>query len=273
MIDKEDYEEPICPLCDPNKAASIPIGRVTDKLDGYLAARDFAAAARHLDYWLTEASALRDARGRLSLLNEAVGFYRKQGDEQRSLAFVRQALEQADALRLNDSVTMGTTLINAATAYMAFGRTAQAIPLYERAKTIYEQHLSADDDRLGGLYNNMALALCDSGEYARAQAMFEQALRIMTAIEDAQPEVAVTYCNLADLAWAQQGENSAHIRPYLEKALAALDACARRDSDYGYVCEKCAPVFADYGWEDAARDLTARAEKAYERNGAGAFIL
>ena len=64
-------------LFDPSRARSIPQRRVIERMDAYMARRDYAGAERHLLYWLEEARALRDRRGALTVLNELVGHYRK----------------------------------------------------------------------------------------------------------------------------------------------------------------------------------------------------
>ena len=268
ILSKEDYEEPRCPLCAPGAVSPIPVGRVIEKLDEYLNRNDYGAAERHLRYWLAEAEHSGDARGRLSVLNEQIGLYRKLERETEGLCAAAEALAQAEALGMEDTITMGTTLINAATAYKAFGRAAEALPLYRRAQTIYEAHLSPDDARLGGLYNNMALTVSALGDRRGAQALYEKALAVMARQARGEAEMAITWCNLADLAAAEQGvENAeARIAECLEKAQTLLDAPGLpQDGYYAFVCEKCAPAFGYYGWFAAAEELQRRAKEIYER--------
>jgi tetratricopeptide (TPR) repeat protein len=159
---------------------------------------------------------------------------------------------------------MGTTLINAATAYKAFGAPAQALPLYERARTLYESLLSPDDSRLGGLYNNMALALTELGEYRRAEALYRRALEVMEKAPRGALETAITWCNLADLSCAELGQEAgeARISACLDKAQTLLDDdTLPRNAYYAFVCEKCAPTFAYYGFFRAAQALSRRAEE------------
>lgn len=250
-----------------NASPSIPVGRVFEKLDKLLAQKDFYGAERHLAYWLRDAEALGDTRGMLTVVNEQIGLYRKLGRETEALSAAERALALADEAGLAGSVTMGTTLVNAATAYKAFHYDDTALPLYEKAQDIYEKYLLPDDGRLGGLYNNMALALMDVSRFSDARQLFEKALAVMALVPGREPEMAVTYCNLADLAAAVQGleAGEAEINRCLEKAMELLDTEGlTRDGSYAYVCEKCAPCFGYYGFFLYKKELTKRAEQIYE---------
>lgn len=266
-IDKEDYEEPVCPFCKPDKVQTIPVDRVIEKLDEYLHKNDYAAAERHLQYWLSEADAHGDSRGALTILNEQIGLYRKLSRGPEGLRAVERAMQLVHDCGLDGTVTMGTTWVNAATAYKAFGKAQQAIPLYEQAQEIYEASLDPGDARLGGLYNNTALAVMEIGGYARAKALFEKALAVMTQ-NDSKLEMAITHCNLADLAAAEFGtaDGEAQICAHLDKAQALLNDPAVVQNGYAaFVYEKCAPTFGYYGYFLTEKDLTKRSKEIYER--------
>ena len=242
----------------------IPIQRILEKMDTLLARKETEAAERHLDYWIAEAEQTGDHSGKLTLLNERIGFYRKQGRGGEAIAAAQQSLQLAESLGLAQTVTMGTTLVNAATAYKAFGDAGAALPLYERARTIYEAKLPAGDARLGGLYNNMALTMTELGDYGRAEDLFRAALGVMEQMRGGEADMAITYCNLADLASAQLGAEAGEeqITADLERAIALLDSkMLPRDGYYAFVCEKCAPTFAHYGFFYYEQVLSARAEE------------
>lgn len=259
-ISREDYEETACPFCKPQSKAAIPVGRVIEKLDVYLYKKDFSAAEAHLEYWRTEAEAIGDMRGLITVLNETVGFYRRQGDGEKSLSFAEKAMLLAQKQGFGETAVMGTTLLNAATAYEAAGNSGKAVELYRQAENIYESRLEKTDERLGGLYNNLALALMSTGAFEEAKKYFEKALAIMAQTENREPEQAITYCNLADLIYSEKGEGgSAEIGDYMKKAEDMLNGCKLRDGNYAYVCEKCAPVFDFYGYTAFGEELRNRA--------------
>ena len=56
------------------------------------------------------------------------------------------------------------------------------------------------------------------------------------------------------------------IAALLDKADALLrDANVPRDGYYAFICEKCAPGFAHYGWFAAAQACSDAAKEIYER--------
>lgn len=241
---------------------AVPVSRVLQKLDNLLAEKDFDAAEKHLKYWAADAMACGDERALLTLINEQIGFYRKTDKEPEALSCAEKALKLAESMGLSGNITMGTTLINAATAYKAFDRAEKALVLYERAKDIYEAELKPDDGRLGGLYNNMALSLLDLGRFDEAKALFENALCVMEKVSGGEAEMAITYCNMADLSSAQ---GKGDISEYIKKAFELLDTeTLPRDGYYAFVCEKCAPTFAHYGYPYCERELLKRARLIYE---------
>lgn len=244
------------------------VGRIIEKLDAYLSRKDYDAAEKHLRYWLNEADAGNDPRGKLTVLNEQIGLYRKTGKETQCLAAITAALSLAEAMDMGQSVTAGTTLLNAATGYKAFGKAEEALPLYRKAKTIYESALAPDDKKLAGLYNNMALALTDLREFDEAKALYQKAIGIMEKQKGGAAEVAITRLNLADLIAAEKGplDGAEEIDRQLLEAEKLLDAeDLPRDGTYAFVCEKCAPVFGYYGYFLTEKELDRRAKEIYER--------
>lgn len=267
-LKKEDYTEPCCPLDMHPEVTPIPIRRVLDKLDSFLGQNDYASAERLLKHWLAEAEAGSDRQGRLTVLNEQIGLYRKTSKERECLAAIDAALAQMQQLDMEDTVTGGTTLINAATGYKAFGRAADALPLYRKAQAVYEKLLPPSDSRLAALYNNMALTLAELKEYREAETLFEKAISITEQQPHGEAETAITCLNLADLICAEEGYEAGEdrIEAYLRRAEALLDTeDLPRDGNYAFVCEKCAPVFGYYGYFYTEQTLTQRAREIYER--------
>ncbi len=269
FLDKEEYEEPRCPFCRPDEISPVPVGRIIEKLDEYLGRNDYGSAERHLKYWKNEAEKNGDRRGWLSVVNEQIGLYRKLGKEAEALAASDEALALAEDLEMDGTATMATTLINAATASKAFGRASEAIPMYEKARNIYEASLKPDDSRLGGLYNNMALALMDTGDYKGSGELFEKALKVMESSPSGKAEMAITYTNMADLRLLELGKEKAEpeILKLMEAARNLLDSRELPENGYtAYVFEKCAPAFEEYGFKEYADELLRRADNIYERS-------
>lgn len=244
----------------------ISIDRILSKLDEHLHQNDYPAAERHLNYWLSEAEANGDVRTELLIQNERMGLYRKLGREREAIDCADTALAKIDALGISHQVGAATTYLNAATVYKAFGMAERALPLFEHATTVYERELEPSDTRLGGLYNNMALALVDLGRFADANTLYLRAIEVMSQSGDGAPEVAITYLNMASACEAELGLEDANerIAELLDQAERLLETHPKRDGYYAFVCEKCASVFSYYGYFYYANELADRARRIYE---------
>ena len=270
----EDYAEPRCLLCDtpygvtpPVKA--VPQGRIIEKMNEYMSYRDYEGAERHLKYWLEEAVLGRDKGGELMVRNELIGHFRKTGNKAGAFEQIEKALPLLKELGLEDAVSGGTTFINAATAYNAFGENEKSLALFEKAQAAYESHEGTAPELLGGLYNNMALTDVALGRFEPAFLLYEKALAVMEGVPGGVLEQAITYLNMADALEAQQGAERAEsqIAAWLDKAYELLtETDVAQDGYYAFVCEKCAPCFSYYGYFLAANDLKGRAERIYERD-------
>ena len=168
-LEKEDYVDPRCALCgkpgEEETVQPVPVGRIMDKLREYEDRNDWPAVERHLKYWLAEAEANRDERGQLMLHNELMGYYRKQGKKDEAFSHAEKADYLVKKLEMEDTVTAGTTWVNAGTVREAFGDPVGGLEFFERARANYEKNLPDNDGRLGGLYNNMALSEESVEEY------------------------------------------------------------------------------------------------------------
>ena len=271
-LNQEDYLDPSCALCGkPGEIESVrpvPQDRILSRLREYEDRNDWPAVERHLQYWLAEAEANRDLRGQLMLRNELMGYYRKQSRGEDARFQAAQADQLITRLGMEDTVTAGTTRINIGTVLEAFGDPEAALASFETARRIYERHLPPDDGRLGGLYNNMGLALSARGRFAECRELFQKALDVMALQPHGELEQAITWLNLADAVEAEVGPEAAaeRVEPLLDRAGALLDtASLPRNGYYAFVCEKCAPVFGHYGYFLKEAELKRRAEEIHER--------
>lgn len=272
-LEKEDYIEPNCVLCGkPGEEAAaepVPVGRILDKLREYEDRNDWEGVERHLKYWMAEAEANRDERGQLMLNNELMGYYRKQGKQDEAFYHADRATELIRKLGMEDTVTAGTTWVNAGTVREAFGDPVGGLEFFEMARANYEKNLPENDARLGGLYNNMALALTVCGRYDEAENMFRRAITVMEKQEHGEPEQAITWLNMADAVEAALGAEAAEekVEEYLDRAEELLNTeSLPRNGYYAFVCEKCAPVFGHYGYFATEAELMRRAKEIHERD-------
>ena len=240
--------------------------RILSKLDEYLNKNDYSSAERHLKYWLTEAEQSGDHRTELLIMNELMGLMRKLGRRDEALDCVDRALSKIEKLGIGDQVGAATTFLNSATVCKAFGMADRSIPLFEKAKRIYESKLEKDDGRLGGLYNNMALSLSDLSRFSEAKELFDKAIEIMNS-NGSYLEVAITLLNLATMTENELGLENAceRIEDYLSEAKELLDSWEKRNGYYAFVCDKCASVYGYYGHFAYENELKERVRSIYER--------
>ena len=261
-LEKTDFTDPICPFDTSawtgEPAETIPVNRIMEKADDLVARNDMKGAERFYKYWLDSAKAFRDIRGAFFIHNELIGLYRKTGDEEKALKEIAEAFSLTEDERIGKASTGAATLcLNAATAYKAFDHSDKALPLFERAQNIYERDLTPGDEKLGGLYNNMALALADLEEWDRAEEYFFKAIDIMKQVKDGELDAAISYLNLADI----QPEDDPAIEKYLDEAERLLNTeTLPRNSYYAFVADRCAPVFEGYGRKAYADELIRRKE-------------
>ena len=270
----------------------VPQRRIIDKMDEYMSRRDYNGAERHLLYWLEEAKLGGDMQGQLMLRNELVGHYRKTGQKEPAMESAARALELLRKLDMESTITAGTTYVNIATACGAFGDHERAIRLFEKARAAYESSSQTETQLLGGLYNNMALTCTELGRCEEALALYEKAADLMGRVPDGELEQAITYLNMANTVEVQLGLEAgeqqinalveraeellkAKGEELLGKGEAALtdgtDLRAMKQEErarlgyYAFVCEKCAPTFAYYGYFMTAESLTERSEELVKR--------
>ncbi len=268
----EDYAEPRCLLCDEPHGATpkpkaIPQQRVLAKFDEYTSRNDPAGAERHMLYWLEEARLGGDLHGQFQIQNELMGLYRKTARKEKAFQSMDAALALARELGIGEQTGGATAYLNAATVLCAFGEAERSLPMFEHARAVYEKNLPADDPRMGGLYNNMALTLTSLGRFDEADDLFRRALGVMAGAPNGALEQAITYLNMADAAYARSADEAdGQINDCLETALGLLeDETLERNGYYAFVCEKCAPTFIDYGWTSYGKELQERARSIYER--------
>lgn len=251
----------------------IPVEEVIGGLDRLFEKNRYQEAGVYLEEWLKKAGELEDWSGQITILNEMMGYYRIVGERKKGLQSVEDGLELIQSHGLADTVTAGTTWVNAATTMKAFGKTAEAMPYYEAASRIYHSRLDPSDYRLAGLYNNMALAFGELGRCRDALDAYERAMAIMKGLPGGEMELAVTMMNLACLYENWKSEDGAELSAEereektgacLEQALAYLnDPQVERDGYYAFTCTKCADTFGHFGYFRVKKELEERAEQIY----------
>lgn len=274
MLDREDWEESCCcfrPRAAASevreKAAQVSIRKVIEGFDRLLDRDAKKEAAAYLEGWLAHFEETGDWSSQITVLNEMMGFYRNSGEKEKGLEAVRKGLALVGEHELADTVSGGTTYVNAATTMKAFGEARESLPYYEQAFRAYGQSLSPEDYRFGGLFNNMALAYEDLGEFKKAEVYYRKAMDIMEQLKPGSIlELAVTWVNLAVLyeKWGRGEE----IDGCLERAAAGFHSqLVPRDSYYAFNSRKCADTFGHFGYFRMKKELKEAADRIYGEAG------
>lgn len=229
-------------------AQSLDTKSIIAGLDKLLFSGDDAAAGEYLDRWCQRAQEVGDWRTELTLQSELMGFHRRTSDKNAAMAAVERGLELIREHRLGSTVSGATIFLNAATTLKAYGMAERSIPMFVQTCRVYSQTLDPLDYRFGGLYNNMALSYADIGEYDTAEGYYKKALGVIVHCDTPENELAVTYCNLAEL-YERMGRE-ADIAKALNLALDNLRSPALpHDGYYDFTVSKCLPTFEHFGYK------------------------
>ena len=157
-------------------------------------------AGPYIEQAMVDAENAGDEAGLLTVLNEALGFYRSQGQHDKTPWVVQRAIELALRMGLEGSEAWATTLINCATAMRAAGRYDQAEDLYHQALDCATKVYGLKDRRLAALHNNLSMLYSETDRLDDARHELETALEIIVGSStdpDRDIDVASTHTNLA----------------------------------------------------------------------------
>ena len=271
-MEPKDYAESCCPFDGsmytgtPDSApcpVSLPVRRVIEELDRLYEQDREAEAQGFLESWQERAAREGDWRGELSFTSELLGQYRRSGDKDKGLAAVDRALRLIREHSMGQTLSGATVLLNAATTLKCFGKAAESLPIFRHVSWVYSQKLDPMDYRFAGLYNNMALSCADVEDLEGAERYFTLALKIMESCENPGNDMAVTYCNMAEM-YAGRDMEDERIERCMERAWELLnDESLPRDGYHAFTISKCAPSFDYFGYFLYAKELRERAEKIY----------
>ena len=244
-------------------AQSIDVPKIIKGLDALYAEGREAEAQSYLEKHLIEARSIGDWRGELSMLSELLGQYRRSMNREKGIATVNAAMALIKEHRMANTLSGATVMLNAATTMKCFGHAEKSIPVFCHVSRVYSNSLDPADYRFPGLYNNMALSYADVGDIPAAERYFKLALKLIAALPKAHNDMAVTYCNMAEM-YAKADLEDERIYDCMEKAWDCLnDSALPRDGYHAFTISKCAPSFDYFGYFLYSKELKERAESIY----------
>lgn len=253
-----------CSGCSKEQQNKVPILRVISKLDELFSRNDLSGAARLLEYWSGEADMLGDKRGKLEILSEQIGLYRRTNERDKALKAVNDALLIIEQESLQNGMSTGTIYVNIATTLKAFGKVEEGMPYYKKAEEIYNSNANVSFFKKAALNNNMASAYAEMGEGEMAQKHYLKAIELLSDDSQFYGEIAVSYVNLAHL-YEDMKKSETSILEAMDKAWDYLNKDGiKKDGNYAFICSKCAPSFDYFGFDKRAAQLKSEANRIYE---------
>ena len=165
------------------------------QLDTFFAKGETEKVAPFITEQLALAYQNKDDATCITILNEAIGFFRDLSQHEQSLTYANEALSLLTKLQLTDTLPYATTVLNVANALRAAGALEKSLVYHERALRIFKQLLPADDERIAAVYNNMSLLYQEMNDFDKAYTALLQALDIIKTKNDPM-KLAITYSNL-----------------------------------------------------------------------------
>ena len=224
--------------------ARINIARFIERLDGCFNRNDMKAARECIEYWEAEARRLGDDSGLLTVLNEAVGFYRRTQKKSKALRAMEESLSLVEKLGLTRSPSGATIYINAATTLSFFGREEEGLRLYDQAAHCYIDSDLTESYEYAALLNNKAATLNALKRYDEAEENWKAAIGILKKVGFHDGEIAIFLVLLAHLAFDRDNTAYEKVEALLDEAWEYLNLDNQaKDGNYAYVLRKCAPSF------------------------------
>lgn len=141
-------------------------------------------------------------------------------------------------LNLHHSAEYGTTLLNIANLYRAFGLWEKSLETYKEVEKIYEDKLPAGAFHYTSLYNNWSVLYQKMQEYHNAKIMILKALNIVDKFEKAYIEQASTRTNLACILLELSEENDEEAASYYKKGMEEIERYVGKSGLYQKLEEK-----------------------------------
>lgn len=243
---------------------TIDITRFIDRLDRCFNANDMKSAREHIEFWENEARRIGDNRGLLAILNEEVGFYRRNKKKNKALTAMQESLSLVEQLGQAESLSGATVYINAATTLSFFGSEEESLSLYSKAASYYRKAAKTDSYEYAALLNNRAGTLYELKRYDEAEADWLQAIGILKRVGYHAGEIAISLVMLAHLTFDRDETSYEKVEALLDEAWDYINSDDQpKDGNYAYVLRKCAPSFDYFQRPIEAQALREVAQEIY----------
>ena len=230
------------------------VALILNKFDEYLNKNLIKEAGEYLETEIKKAKEQNDSFTEMTLHNEVVSYHRRTGEQAKAVSAINEILELIEKFELKNSVLGANMYLNCATTLNFFNRTADSLPLFERAFEAYVNTIPENDYRFAGFYNNYALALYDTENYNEALRYFRKALNILSLYKGNDSEMAVIFSNLSHLF--EKTDDSEMVEKCIYSAFMALkDYDGEINNNFILHCEKCLEAFRYFKKDEFVKEI------------------
>ena len=230
------------------------VALILNKFDEYLNKNLIKEAGEYLETEIKKAKEQNDSFTEMTLHNEVVSYHRRTGEQAKAVNAINEILELIEKFELKNSVLGANMYLNCATTLNFFDRTADSLPLFERAFEAYVNTIPENDYRFAGFYNNYALALYDTENYNEALRYFRKALNILSLYKGNDSEMAVIFSNLSHLF--EKTDDSEMVEKCIYSAFMALkDYDGEINNNFILHCEKCLEAFRYFKKDEFVKEI------------------
>lgn len=185
-----------------------------------------------LNQKINEAKEEQDHYSTITLLNEMMGFCRETDRKETGIKCCKQVIELMKQLNLHHLAEYGTTLLNVANLYRAFGLWEESLETYREVENIYRDKLKERAFHYASLYNNWSVLYQEMKDFNNAKIMIMKALSIVDQYEEAYIEQASTRTNLACILLELSDESYQEAISYINEALSIFERDEKKDYHY-----------------------------------------
>jgi len=244
--------------------ASGDVRRFIEKLDACFMTDDLKGADEVVVAWVKHAREAGDDRLLLTVLNEALGLYRRSGDYEKARGAIDSVCALIEKTGVQRKVSGATVYVNLATTMKAFGMAEDGLRYYDMAESIYLDNGMSESYEYSALLNNRSSALAELKRYDEAETNLTLAIDILKAEGKHDGEVAVALINLAHVVYDRNDEDTPRVEALLDEAWDYLNSDRQpRDANYAFIISKCAPSLKYFNRNDEAEALLAVAKVIY----------
>lgn len=243
---------------------SIDISRFINQLDACFNRNDMRSARDCINYWEAEARNTGDDRGLLTVLNEAIGLYRRTQKKGKALSATEESLALLKKLGLENSISGATIYINSATTLSFYGKEEEGLALYEKAALCYETAKKTECYEYAALLNNKAGTLYSLCRYDEAEKDWLRAVEILKKIGNHAGEIAISIVMLAHVTFDRDHTAYEKVEGLVDEAWEYINSDDQpKDGNYAYVLRKCAQSFDYFKRPEEAQAMREVAKEIY----------